>query len=76
MQYIFNDYICHIIMAYVGPLFTVESVWKGQEYLTKVVKFSPFPCTIIMRILPRMTGHLFWKAIILGGLYQGVPLYM
>ena len=28
----------------------------------------------IMFILPLMTGHLFWKAIILGGL--GVPLYV
>ena len=29
----------------------------------------------IMFILPLMTGHLFWKATILGGLYRGVPLY-
>ena len=29
----------------------------------------------IMFILPPMTGHLFWKATILGGLYRGVPLY-
>ena len=29
----------------------------------------------IMFILPFMTGHLFWKATILGGLYRGVPLY-
>ena len=28
-----------------------------------------------MFILPLMTGHLFWKATILGGLYRGVPLY-
>ena len=26
----------------------------------------------IMFILPLMTGHLFWKATILGGLYRGV----
>ena len=30
----------------------------------------------IMFILPLMTGHLFWKATFLGGLYRGVPLYM
>ena len=29
----------------------------------------------IMFILPLVTGHLFWKATILGGLYRGVPLY-
>ena len=29
----------------------------------------------IMFVLPLMTGHLFWKAIILGGLYRGVQLY-
>ena len=29
----------------------------------------------IMFILPLMTGHLFWKATTLGGLYWGVPLY-
>ena len=29
----------------------------------------------IMSILPLMTGHLFWKATTLGGLYRGVPLY-
>ena len=30
----------------------------------------------IMFILPFMTGHLFWKATILAGLYRGVPLYI
>ena len=29
----------------------------------------------IMFILPLMTGHLFWKATIVDGLYKGVPLY-
>ena len=29
----------------------------------------------IMFILPLMTGHLFWKATVLGGLNRGVPLY-
>ena len=29
-----------------------------------------------MFILPLMTGHLLWKAIILGGLYRGVPRYI
>ena len=29
-----------------------------------------------MFILPIMTGHLFWKATILGGLYRGNPLYV
>ena len=29
-----------------------------------------------MFILPLMTGHLFWKATIMGGLYRGVPLYI
>ena len=33
------------------------------------------PFLTIMFILPLTTGHLFWKAIILGGLYRGVPLY-
>ena len=28
----------------------------------------------IVFILPLVTGHLFWKATILGGLYRGVPL--
>ena len=26
---------------------TVEPLWKGQECLTKVAKFGPFPCTIL-----------------------------
>ena len=26
---------------------TVEPIWKGQESLTKVTKFGPFPCTIL-----------------------------
>ena len=30
----------------------------------------------IMFILPLVTGHLFWKATILGGLYGRVPLYL
>ena len=30
----------------------------------------------IMFILPLMTGHLFWEATILGGLYGGIPLYV
>ena len=30
----------------------------------------------IMFSLPLMTGHLFWKVTILGGLYRGVPLYL
>ena len=30
----------------------------------------------IMLILSLMTGHLFWKATILGGLYRGVLLYI
>ena len=30
----------------------------------------------IMFISPLMTGNLFWKATILGGLYRGVPLYL
>ena len=57
---------------------TVEPLWKSQECLTKVAKFGPFPCTILYNscfILPLMTGHLFWKATILVGLYRGVPLY-
>ena len=33
------------------------------------------PSLQIMFILPLMTGHLFRKATILGGLYGGVPLY-
>ena len=30
----------------------------------------------IMLILSIMTGHLFWKATILGGLSRGDPLYI
>ena len=30
----------------------------------------------VMFILPLMTGHLFWKATILGVLYRGVPPYV
>ena len=51
---------------------TVEPLWKGQESLTKVAKFGPFPRTILYK------SYLFypsWKATILGGLYRGVPLY-
>ena len=28
-------------------LHTVKPLWKGQECLTKVAKFGPFPCTIL-----------------------------
>ena len=28
---------------------TVEPLWKGQNCLTKVVKFGPFPCTIFYK---------------------------
>ena len=28
---------------------TVEPLWKGQECLTKVAKFGPFPCTILYK---------------------------
>ena len=62
-----------------GLEYTVEPIWKGQENLTKVAEFGPFPRTIlflqIMFILPLMAGHLFWKTAILGGLYREVPLY-
>ena len=28
---------------------TVKPLWKGQECLTKVAKFGPFPCTILYK---------------------------
>ena len=28
---------------------TVKPLWKGQECLTKVAKFCPFPCTILYK---------------------------
>ena len=28
---------------------TVEPLWKGQESITKVAKFGPFPCTILYK---------------------------
>ena len=28
---------------------TVEPLWKGQEYLTKVAKFGLFPYTILYK---------------------------
>ena len=62
---------------YIWDYYTVEPLWKGQECLTKVAKFAIFMhhSLQIMFILPLMTGHLFWKATILGGLYRGVSLY-
>ena len=51
----------------------MELLRKGQESLTKVAKFGKNPRT--MYVLPLMTGHLFWKATVLGGLYRGVLLY-
>ena len=42
-----------------SKLNTVEPLWKGQESLTKVAKFDPFPCTILYK------SSLFypsWKA--------------
>ena len=30
-------------------IYTVEPFWKGQESLTKVAKFCPFPCTILYK---------------------------
>ena len=52
---------------------------KAREVSVKLQNLVYFHAplfTFIMFILPLMTGHLFWKATILGGLYRGVPLYM
>ena len=66
-------------LSYMSPCQnTVKPLWKGHECLTKVAKIwsiSMHHSLQIMFILPLMTGHLFWKATILGGLYRGVPLY-
>ena len=50
--------------------------WEVSVKLQSLVYFHAPLFTFIMFILPLMTGHLFWKATILGGLYRGVPLYM
>ena len=44
--------------------------------LQNLVNFhAPFFTNHVGFFLPLMTGHLFWKATILGGLYKGVPLF-
>ena len=58
--------------AHDSDLYTVEPLCKGQECLTKVVKFGPFPHTILYK---SCLFYPFWNATILGGLYWGVPLY-
>ena len=30
-------------------MYTVEPLWKGQECLTKIAKFGPFPCAILYK---------------------------
>ena len=58
---------------------TVEPLWKAREVPVKLQNLVYFHApffTFIMFTLPLLTGHLFWKATILGGLYRGVPLYM
>ena len=37
------------LSKYIQSLSTVEPLWKGQESLTKVAKFGPFPCTILYK---------------------------
>ena len=37
----------------------VEPLWKGQECLTKVVKFGPFPCAILYK---SCLFHPSWQA--------------
>ena len=46
-----------------------------SHWSCKIWSISVHHLLQIMFILPLMTGHLFWKATILGGLYRGVPLY-
>ena len=36
-----------LVRMYHQTSHTVEPLWKGQEYLTKVVKFGTFQCTLL-----------------------------
>ena len=49
---------------------------KKHKTMVSLWSISMHHSLQIMFILPLMTGHLFWKAVILGGLYRGVPLYI
>ena len=51
---------------------------KARTVSLKLQNLAYFqaPFLIIMFISPLMTGHLFWKATFLGGLYGGIPLYI
>ena len=58
--------------------YPVEPSGKAGNASLKLHNFSNFVhhSLQIMFILPFMTGHLFWKATILAGLYRSVPLYI
>ena len=50
---------------------------KARNFSPKVQNLVPFPFFINHAYCILLTtGYPFWKAIILGGLYRGVPLYM
>ena len=36
----------HCVYSPSGDIYTVKPLWIAQEFLTKVAKFGPFPCTI------------------------------
>ena len=57
---------------------TMEPSGKTRNVLLKLQNLVNFHAHSlqIMFILSLITGHLFWKATFLGGLYRGVPLYL
>ena len=52
---------------------TVEPSGKDMNVSLKLQNLVHFQALFLTN--PLMTDHLFWKAIILGDLYRGVPLY-
>ena len=72
---------CHLFRLYSLVPLDCEIQWNPSAKARNVLlKLQNWPISVhhslqIMFILPLMTGHLFWKATILGGLYRGVPLY-
>ena len=45
----FQARIATTALQFNHKLYTVGPFWKGQESLTKVAKFGPFPCTILYK---------------------------
>ena len=62
----------HTVSIDLCYMYTVEPLWKGQECLTKIAKFGPFPCAILYK------SSLFYpssQVILLKGHHHGWPLY-